>query len=84
MRGEGTLERGNGGMMERRSHVPSFLRSVVPSFLHAIRKISGMPDYEAYLEHFRRFHPDAQLPTERQFYADFVQARYGDGPTRCC
>jgi uncharacterized short protein YbdD (DUF466 family) len=54
------------------------------SFHSFIRSIAGMPDYEAYLEHFRRFHPDAPLLTRRQFYMEFVQARYGDGPTRCC
>jgi uncharacterized short protein YbdD (DUF466 family) len=58
--------------------------SLTTKLMDAIRKIAGMPDYEAYLEHFRRFHPDASLPTERQFYDEFVQARYGDGPTRCC
>jgi uncharacterized short protein YbdD (DUF466 family) len=43
-----------------------------------------MPDYAAHLEHLRRCHPEQLIPTERQFYDDFVQARYGDGPTRCC
>jgi uncharacterized short protein YbdD (DUF466 family) len=52
--------------------------------LSMTRTVVGMPDYEAYLEHFRRFHPDAPILTPRQFYLEFVQARYGDGPTRCC
>ena len=52
--------------------------------LSTLRRIAGMPDYAAHLEHLRRCHPDSPLPTERQFYEDFVRARYADGPTRCC
>jgi uncharacterized short protein YbdD (DUF466 family) len=49
-----------------------------------LRRIAGMPDYTAHVEHVRRCHPDKPIPTERQFYEDFVRARYGDGATRCC
>ena len=49
-----------------------------------VRRIAGMPDYGAHVEHVRRFHPDQPVPTERQFYEEFVRTRYGDGPTRCC
>jgi uncharacterized short protein YbdD (DUF466 family) len=50
----------------------------------AIRKIAGMPDYDAHVEHLRRCHRTALIPSERQFYEEFVRTRYGDGPTRCC
>lgn len=43
-----------------------------------------MPDYERHIQHLREFHPEKLIPTERQFFEDFVRARYGDGPTRCC
>ena len=59
-------------------------RSLVPSFLSFLRQIAGMPDYPAYLEHLRRCHPAAPVPSERQFYEDYLKGRYGDGPTRCC
>jgi uncharacterized short protein YbdD (DUF466 family) len=52
--------------------------------LGALRQIAGMPDYAAHVEHLRRCHPETPMPSEREFYADFVRARYGDGPTRCC
>ena len=61
-----------------------FPRSLVPSFLSFLRHIAGMPDYAAYTEHIRRCHPGRPIPTKRQFFEEFVQARYGDGPTRCC
>jgi uncharacterized short protein YbdD (DUF466 family) len=43
-----------------------------------------MPDYAAHVEHVRRCHPDRPIPSPRQFYDEYVRARYGDGPTRCC
>ena len=49
-----------------------------------LRKIAGMPDYHAHVGHLRRCHPEYPIPTERQFYDDFLRARYEDGPTRCC
>jgi uncharacterized short protein YbdD (DUF466 family) len=43
-----------------------------------------MPDYAAYIEHLRCCHPDRAIPTEREYYEEFVRSRYEDGPTRCC
>ena len=52
--------------------------------LSIVRQIIGMPDYDAHLEHLRRCHPGQLVPTEREFYEEFIRTRYGDGPTRCC
>ena len=49
-----------------------------------LRRIAGMPDYEAYLAHRRRSHPGESVPSEREFYEEFVRNRYGDGQSRCC
>jgi uncharacterized short protein YbdD (DUF466 family) len=49
-----------------------------------LRRIAGMPDYAAHLEHLRRYHPNRAIPTEREYYEEFVRSRYEDGPTRCC
>jgi uncharacterized short protein YbdD (DUF466 family) len=49
-----------------------------------LRRIAGMPDYGAYVEHLRRRHPGRTPPTEREYFEQYVAARYGDGPTRCC
>jgi uncharacterized short protein YbdD (DUF466 family) len=43
-----------------------------------------MPDYAAHLEHLRRCHPERTAPSEREFFEQYLQGRYGDGPTRCC
>lgn len=66
-------DRWTAGTLERRN-----------AFLRLLRRVFGMPDYEGYLEHLRRSHPDRQVPTEREFYEEFVRCRYGDGATRCC
>jgi uncharacterized short protein YbdD (DUF466 family) len=52
--------------------------------LRVVRRISGMPDYAAYVEHLRRRHPEQPVPSPRQFYDDYLRARYDNGPTRCC
>jgi uncharacterized short protein YbdD (DUF466 family) len=43
-----------------------------------------MPDYGRYVSHLRERHPERPVPTEREFYEEFLRARYADGPTRCC
>ena len=60
------------------------LRVTARLVLTTIKRIAGMPDYEAYLDHVRRRHPERPLPSRREFYDEFVRARYSDGPTRCC
>ncbi len=63
---------------------PGRMRSSLERILRVVRKVSGMPDYGAYVEHLQRCHPERPLPSPRQFYEEFVRARYADGPTRCC
>jgi len=49
-----------------------------------LRRICGMPDYDAFVAHLREHHPGTPAPSVREYYAQFVAARYGDSPTRCC
>jgi uncharacterized short protein YbdD (DUF466 family) len=53
-------------------------------FLTFLRRVAGMPDYAAHVEHLRRCHPGEPIPSEREYFESYVRARYGDGPTRCC
>ena len=59
-------------------------RRLCGRLLGALRTVAGMPDYAAHLEHLRRSHPEKPIPTEREFYEEFVRSRYEDGTTRCC
>ena len=46
--------------------------------------ISGMPNYEAYIDHVRRSHPGRLVLSESEYYEEYIRARYADGPSRCC
>jgi uncharacterized short protein YbdD (DUF466 family) len=57
---------------------------MLDSLFRALRRIAGMPDYKAYVTHIRQCHPELVVPTEREFYEEFIRTRYEAGPTRCC
>ena len=59
-------------------------RRALQNALAMLRRVAGMPDYPAHLEHLRRRHPDRPVPSEREFFEQYLRTRYGDGPTRCC
>lgn len=47
----------------------------------------GVPDYQNYVEHRMRTHPDEPVMTEDEFFRDRQDRRYGVGPgsaMRCC
>lgn len=60
------------------------LRAAFRRALATLRRVAGMPDYQAYLAHHASHHPQTAPQSEREFFAAFVAARYGNGPTRCC
>ena len=76
VRGDGVCELGR-GLTRGPAKAPDACWS-------AAKRVLGMPDYAAYLAHLRVHHPDCPVPTEREFYDQYVQTRYGDGATRCC
>jgi uncharacterized short protein YbdD (DUF466 family) len=53
-------------------------------FVSVLRRIAGMPDYEAHVTHLRACHPDIAVPTERQYFDQFVRAKSGGAGSRCC
>lgn len=44
----------------------------------------GLPDYEAYVAHLRRAHPDREPMDRAAFFRERMEARYGRGRSRCC
>jgi len=50
-----------------------------------LRLMVGVPDYENYVEHMRRTHPDQEPMTYEAFFRERQDARYG-GKKRlgCC
>lgn len=50
----------------------------------AARLAVGLPDYEAYVDHLRRAHPDRVAMSREAFAIERMEARYGRGRSRCC
>lgn len=49
------------------------------------RLMIGVPDYENYLEHMKRTHPDQTPMTYPEFFKERQDARYGGkGGFKCC
>lgn len=48
------------------------------------RLMCGVPDYDGYVAHLRRLHPERPIPSYEEFFAERQRARYGRGRTRCC
>ena len=50
------------------------------------RLMVGVPNYDTYVEHVTRTHPDQAPMTRSEFFRNRVDARYGGGSGgfRCC
>ena len=44
----------------------------------------GIPDYDVYVAHVSRAHPDRAPMTRDEFFRERMEARYGKGRSRCC
>jgi len=49
-----------------------------------VRRIIGAPDYDAYLVHHHRCHPDRPVLTEQEFIQQRLDDRYSRPGSRCC
>lgn len=49
-----------------------------------VRGVVGEDAYERYVDHLRRTHPDAPVPTEAQFWRDKYDDMERNPKTRCC
>lgn len=43
----------------------------------------GMPSYDKYLEYMQKHHPDAIPKTQREFFKEAMEAKYGAGRNKC-
>lgn len=49
------------------------------------RLMCGIPDYDGYVAHLRRHHPERSVPSYAEFFRERQDARYGrNGNARCC
>jgi uncharacterized short protein YbdD (DUF466 family) len=49
-----------------------------------VHRVVGAPDYEVYLQHMARCHPDAPPLSRKEFDEDRLRARYAQPGHRCC
>ncbi|AYC34357.1 DUF466 domain-containing protein [Pseudomonas cavernae] len=51
----------------------------------AARLMVGMPDYDNYVEHMHKTHPDLPVMSYEEFFRERQEARYGGSKGfRCC
>lgn len=48
------------------------------------RGITGADAYERYVAHLQRTHPDAEIPSEKQFWRDKYAEMDRNPKSRCC
>ncbi|MBN8888288.1 MAG: YbdD/YjiX family protein [Rudaea sp.] len=65
------------GLVESLRH---FWRRAVQTARLAI----GVPDYDTYVLHLRRHHPERTVPSYEEFFRQRQDARYKNGGTRGC
>ncbi|WP_026695065.1 YbdD/YjiX family protein [Peribacillus kribbensis] len=52
-----------------------------------ISLLVGVPDYEKYVDHMKRHHPDEKIQSRKEFFCEAQDARYnakGGKVSRCC
>lgn len=60
------------------------LRGALRSLRDVLHRVLGVPDYEGYVRHLRTHHPDAPVPSARDFERERLSARYERPGSRCC
>lgn len=64
--------------------LPGAGRYLARSMAQSLRLMVGLPDYDAYLSHMARTHPDQAPMSYEAFFRERLEARYGSGKGRCC
>ena len=50
----------------------------------SMRLMVGLPEYDTYLAHMERTHPDQVAMTYEEFFRERQEARYGGKRATCC
>lgn len=67
-----------------------WLETLVSSLIQTYRRsdrffhlLVGMPSYDKYIEHMRQNHPDKIPKSQREFFKEAMEAKYGAGRNKC-
>lgn len=66
------------------SEVMTSARRVLGTVRWYVRGVTGADRYDRYVEHLRRTHPDAEIPSVKQFWRDTYAELDANPSTRCC
>ena len=67
-----------------RSAINNAVRQGWQRLTQTARLCCGVPDYEAYVQHLRRHHPERDVPSYEMFFRERQIARYKGTGGRCC
>ena len=70
--------------MATSSRASKFEASALSRYAAILRRIIGVPDYDAYLAHLTTHQPDAIPLTPREFELARMHERYKQPGSRCC
>ncbi|MDR7074632.1 CstA-like transporter-associated (seleno)protein [Fictibacillus barbaricus] len=60
------------------------IRHVLQIISYISKGISNLPDYQAYVRHVQEKHPGQIPPTEKEFFEELLENKYGPNAKRCC
>ena len=70
---------------DARGSVGRRLATAAGALRRTARLMCGIPDYDGYVAHLRRHHPERPVPSYAEFFRERQDARYGrSGNGRCC
>lgn len=68
----------------RRPPLQTAFQAVWKWAVQTARLCCGVPDYDAYVAHLKRAHPDRKIPSYEEFFRERQTARYKGTGGRCC
>ncbi|HWM27863.1 MAG TPA: YbdD/YjiX family protein [Woeseiaceae bacterium] len=60
------------------------MRTLWRRLVQTARLCCGVPDYDNYVRHLKRKHPDRPIPDYASFFRERQNARYRGSGGRCC
>jgi uncharacterized short protein YbdD (DUF466 family) len=66
------------------SHAAARAQSWFARATDLVRRVIGVPDYDAYRQHMAKSHPDQPLLTPDEFEKECMAAKYSRPGQRCC
>jgi uncharacterized short protein YbdD (DUF466 family) len=66
------------------THTPASWRAKLQRVAALVRRIVGVPDYDAYLSHMQRHHPECAPMDARTFERERLADKYSRPGSRCC